>query len=52
MTERQPVVARAEYRLDANGHGHVKGIAHGDAIETRRRDAKNFEGIATRCQNE
>src|SRR5438876_165381 len=46
MTERQAIVARAEYGLDANGHGHVKGITHGNAIETRRRDPDNFEDIA------
>ncbi len=50
VTERQPVVARAEYGLDTNGHGHVKDIAHGDSIETWRRNAEDFERIAVQRQ--
>src|SRR5438445_12506342 len=50
MAESQPVVAGTEDGLDANGHGHVKGIAHGDAVEAGRSYAENFKGIAIQRQ--
>ncbi len=50
MTERKPVVARAEYGLDTDRHGNVKGVADGNAIETRRRDADHLKRIAIQDQ--
>ena len=35
-----------EYGLDADRHGNVKGVADGNAIETRRRHSDDLKGIA------
>src|SRR5258708_30397630 len=50
MTKCQPVVARAEDGLHANGYGNVESIAHGDAIEAWARDAGNLERIAVESE--
>ena len=51
MTERETVVAGAEDGLDADGNGNVVGVAYGNAVETRRRNAENFERIAIQSQS-
>src|SRR5260370_28275325 len=50
VTEGKTVVARTEYGLDADGNGNIVGVAYGNAVETRRRNAENFERIAIHSQ--
>ncbi len=50
VTKRKTVVAWIEDGLDADGHGHVKGVANGNAIETRLGDANHLKRIAVQRQ--
>src|SRR5262249_24012144 len=46
----EPVVLRVQNGLETNGNGDVEGVSDAEAMEARRSDANDFEGVVVECE--